>query len=154
MILVIGYGNETRGDDGLGPYVARRLAEKAVPGVRIVVGHQLLPEMALTVAESEHTIFLDAAASPRPFEVRTVQPCGESFGTHAGTPEGLLALTRQAFEKCPAAKVVAVGGERFDFHLGLSETARRHADEALAFLESLLTRSTLHHPVVEGSFHA
>lgn len=154
MILVIGYGNETRGDDGLGPYVARRLAEKDLPGVRVVVGHQLLPEMALAVAESERTILLDAAAGPRPFEVRTVQAGVASFGTHAGTPEGLLALTRQAFEKCPTALVVALGGETFDYRLGLSATAHRHAEEALAFLESLLTRRSVLPSVGEGSPHA
>ena len=44
--LVIGYGNELRGDDGAGIMVARRIAENPPPGVRSIVARQLTPELA------------------------------------------------------------------------------------------------------------
>ncbi len=45
-ILVLGYGNELRGDDGLGPLVARTVADANIPGVRVLTARQLLPEFA------------------------------------------------------------------------------------------------------------
>ena len=43
--LVIGYGNELRGDDGLGPYIAARVEEQCLPHVRTLTVHQLTPEL-------------------------------------------------------------------------------------------------------------
>ena len=39
-LLVIGYGNELRGDDGVGPWVARSVADWQVAGVEAVAVHQ------------------------------------------------------------------------------------------------------------------
>ena len=36
MTLVIGVGNPDRGDDGVGPAVASRVAALGLPGVRVV----------------------------------------------------------------------------------------------------------------------
>src|SRR5947209_7059306 len=37
-VLVIGYGNELRGDDGVGPCVARTVASWQRPGLRALAG--------------------------------------------------------------------------------------------------------------------
>jgi len=46
MILLIGYGNELRGDDAIGPLVARALAELRLPGTQVLALTQLTPELA------------------------------------------------------------------------------------------------------------
>ena len=51
-LVVIGYGNELRGDDGAGPRVARAVAAHNLPGVQIITAHQLTPEMADGLAEA------------------------------------------------------------------------------------------------------
>ena len=61
MILVIGYGNELRRDDGLGPRVAASLAG---PGVRALAVRQLTPELAEEVATARLVVFVDARVNP------------------------------------------------------------------------------------------
>ena len=39
--LVIGYGNESRRDDGIGRYVVEQLAKQDLPGVELQTAHQL-----------------------------------------------------------------------------------------------------------------
>jgi len=46
-VLVIGYGNTLRGDDGLGQRAAEALAQRALPdGVEVLSCHQLTIELA------------------------------------------------------------------------------------------------------------
>ena len=48
-MLLIGYGNPGRRDDGLGPALAGAIAAADLPGVEVESGYQLLPEDALAV---------------------------------------------------------------------------------------------------------
>src|ERR1043165_3956952 len=59
-LLVIGYGNELRGDDAAGPEVARSIAELQLPGVEVLVRPILTPELADNVAQAATVIFVDA----------------------------------------------------------------------------------------------
>ena len=50
-VLVIGYGNSLRGDDGIGPAVAQAFAdEDATECADVIVCHQLTPELAESIA--------------------------------------------------------------------------------------------------------
>ena len=62
-VLVIGYGNTLRGDDGIGPAVAGEIDRLAVPGVRVIVVHQLTPELAADLAACRRAVFIDAATT-------------------------------------------------------------------------------------------
>jgi hypothetical protein len=59
-LLVIGYGNELRGDDGVGPAAARAVAAWNEPGVQGIATHQLTPELADAIAGAEEVVFVDA----------------------------------------------------------------------------------------------
>jgi hydrogenase maturation protease len=62
-ILVIGYGNSLRSDDEAGCRVADLVASWELPYVRSLTVHQLTPELAEPIAQSELTIFVDACVS-------------------------------------------------------------------------------------------
>ena len=69
--LLIGYGNPGRGDDGLGPAFARRIAARQLPGITIDIDYQLTVDHALMISEAETVVFADAAldaeaATPSP----------------------------------------------------------------------------------------
>ena len=49
-LLVIGYGNSLRRDDGVGPRVAEAIEELNLPGVRTLVCQLLTPEFADPIA--------------------------------------------------------------------------------------------------------
>src|SRR5690242_12833541 len=92
-VLVIGYGNPLRGDDGVGWHAAEALAkslqdEERVPAERVMVlaCHQLTLELAEPLSRVERVIFIDACDGPPPGSVDR-QPIGsvlESQG--AGGP--------------------------------------------------------------------
>ena len=63
-VLVIGYGNELRGDDGVGPRVARELSPRLGVsfGVSAIDVHQLMPELA--GAAGGRTEAVDSSSTP------------------------------------------------------------------------------------------
>ena len=71
-VLLLGYGNPGRLDDGLGPALAARVEALALPGVTVQADYQLCLEDAEAAARHDVVIFADAAASgAEPFSFQT-----------------------------------------------------------------------------------
>jgi hydrogenase maturation protease len=64
-VVVFGIGNADRGDDGVGPAVARTLLERGVPGLRVVVAAEPLDLLDDDVS-GDVVVVVDAACSGRP----------------------------------------------------------------------------------------
>jgi hydrogenase maturation protease len=120
-ILILGYGNTLRGDDGLGVIVAQRLAEKlaAEDGVDVIDAHQLLPEMAHTISQYDYVYFVDAAARgvPGTFAHSRVEPVGgdETAFSHNVSPARLLLAAQTLYGRRPAAELCTVAAASFEF---------------------------------------
>ena len=137
--LVIGYGNTLRGDDGIGPAVAEEVAALGLSGVRVIVAHQLTPELAAELANARLAVFIDAAVSGEP--ARAVRIQGTVVGemtTHVANPCGLLALCTAVYGRCPEAWLVTAAGADFEVRDGLSPTGRENAREVLSYVEYLI----------------
>lgn len=144
-VLVIGYGNPGRRDDGLGPRLADELSRVGLPGVDVDSAYQLQAEDAAAVAEHDVVVFVDAdVACPDPFELRSIVPAGEPrFSTHSLAPETVLSMAWKYLDARPDAYVLAIRGEDFDgFGEGLSERGRRNLSAALSFIEEFLEERT------------
>jgi hydrogenase maturation protease len=146
MVLVIGYGNDLRGDDGIGRRVAEAIAEAGLPGVRVRTTHQLTPELAAEIAEASRVIFVDALADSTIESVQVQQLAIEEtpdWSTHTADPRVLLALTRALYGATPDAWWVMVPGRDFGFEEGLSpfanENVRRAIDRVIALARKNLT---------------
>ena len=61
QLLVIGYGNEMRGDDAAGPMVAREIAACGFDRIQALPVPLLLPDLALDMAEADKVVFVDAS---------------------------------------------------------------------------------------------
>src|SRR5262245_60332112 len=124
-VLVIGYGNPLRGDDGLGWYAAQALADQAQdPSVEIMACHQLAPELAEQVSQADFVLFVDARAGQIPGELfcEPVEPatdCNAAL-THHLTPPALLTWADQLFGRYPDAMEISIGGESFELGTELS----------------------------------
>ncbi|PPT05423.1 NADH-reducing hydrogenase maturation factor [Geitlerinema sp. FC II] len=59
-MLVIGYGNSLRGDDGIGRAIAEQVASWNLPHVRSLSLHQLTPELAEELSRVDRAVFIDA----------------------------------------------------------------------------------------------
>jgi hydrogenase maturation protease len=142
-ILLIGYGNLYRGDDGIGWLTAQALADRPhAAGVQITACHQLTPELAADVAPAQLVIFIDASLRGRPGEImclpvaRASNPCHDL--THHLDPAALLALAHQVFRRTPRAYVFSVGGEFFGYRQGLSDSVRRAQEELIHRIEVMI----------------
>lgn len=120
-ILVIGYGNPLRADDGLGCHVARQIGHhlRGDERVEVVPCHQLSPEIAERIARAEFVIFVDASTEGEPGTITqsTVVP-EKDFGGKFGdptTPSTLLAAAQALHGACPQAVLFAMTGWCFEF---------------------------------------
>ena len=104
-LLVIGYGNTLRQDDGVGPKVAETVAALDLPGVRTLACPLLTPELAEPLSQACVVIFVDAAVdAPREVQMRKLAPAETSqVMAHAASPATLLALARDVFGHAPQA---------------------------------------------------
>ncbi len=121
-VLVIGYGNLLRGDDGVGRYVIDAL-EPLLPEEATASIHQLTPEWAETISHTRMVVFVDAAVGDNPGEVRHLQlePTVGQPGSHELTPEGILSMAAELYGRCPMAYIVTITGGSFEFSDSLTE---------------------------------
>jgi len=141
-IVVLGYGNPGRQDDGLGPALAAAMeAGGARTGVSIESDYQLCVEDAAEVAQHDAAVFADASKTcSAPFEFQRLQPRMESsFTSHHVTPEAVLALAAELFGRRVEGYMLSIRGYEFDaFAEELSAGARENLAAAVKFMEQKL----------------
>jgi len=138
-LLIIGYGNPLREDDGVGWRVAEMAAE-ALPDATMLTAHQLTPELSEPISRAGRVVFIDAAAEGVPGEVRYVALSPASAyrpGSHESTPDGLLALAAVLFGRCPPAHMLTIVGHSF----GLGETLSPTVEAAIPIAVRLIGES-------------
>lgn len=147
-VLVIGYGNPGRLDDGLGPAVADAVAAWRLPGVHVDADYQLCVEDAAVIAEHDVVLFVDASVTgPEPYAFERLTPAADlapGFSSHSLEPAALMALARELFGARAEGWVLAVRGYAFDeFGERLSPRALANMHAALAFLGPVLAERRL-----------
>ena len=135
-VLLIGYGNPGRGDDGLGPAFAQRVAALNLLGVDVEIDYQLTVEHALMISSAMSVVFADAAIdADAPFYFRPLGAASDSsLGSHHLTPGAALSLSRLLFGTMPMGFVLGLRGSRFgDMSEEISETGLRSLEAAQSF---------------------
>ncbi len=141
MILVIGYGNELRGDDAVGPQIAEIVESWQSPQVRAFARHQLTPDLAEPLAAAQTAIFVDASieAPSAGVQAHIIIPAAPEPGLgHTGDPRALLALTQALYGRCPQTWLITIPATRFDFGAPLSPAAQQGKAEALRHIRRLI----------------
>lgn len=136
MMLIIGYGNSLRGDDGLGEYISRRLRDMLTrPDVEILSQYQLTPELVEPISRADRVIFIDArtGAVPGAIECARVEPVPDAGPLmHHVSPAGLLAASWGLYGRHPEAVLFSVAGDCFDYGEGLSPAVQAAVPALLA----------------------
>jgi hydrogenase maturation protease len=132
--LVIGIGNDSRQDDGLGWALLDEI-EKAYPEkVELVYRYQLNIEDAELIKDAECVLFVDACAD-EVNEGSIIEPCspnGEiTYTTHALSPSAVLALCNQVYQENPEAYVLKMQGYEWELAGGLTHRAKKNLEKAL-----------------------
>jgi hydrogenase maturation protease len=135
-ILVLGYGNPGRQDDGLGPAVAGAISRMGWQNITTVDNYQLNIEDALEVAAHEIVWFVDAAkVGDASFSVTEISPSETvEFTSHLLRPAALLAIAQRYCERAPPAFLLAIRGYEFEFVEGLTAGGRDNLRAALGML--------------------
>jgi len=144
-ILLIGYGNPGRLDDGLGPALAAAVEKMNIPGVTVDADYQLNVEDAKAVADHEVVIFADAdVKGPEPFSFKKLEPQrAVSFSSHSVQPQALLALAEDLFQHRVPGYILGIRGYEFnEFGERLSEQAASNLDSAINYIEKVLRHGT------------
>ena len=139
-ILVYGYGNPGRQDDGLGPYLSEEIGRFNLPLVDTDANYQLQIEDADLISKYDLVIFIDAdTEGSEPFNARRLEPEAKvSYTTHRLGPESVLALCKSVYGVVPESWLIGIRGYNFDIHEGLTEKALSNSREAIGFIKQLL----------------
>ncbi|MDJ0992682.1 MAG: hydrogenase maturation protease [Dinoroseobacter sp.] len=143
MVLLIGYGNPGRGDDGLGPALAQRIEKRSLSDLEVKIAFQLTVEHALDVAKADIVVFADACmASQEPFtftEISSTSP--GDLDSHNVSPQSVLALAEELFGSSARGFALAISGCEFgEVKEGMSDPAIAHLGAAEAFLLGWFSR--------------
>ncbi len=142
-ILVIGYGNPGRLDDGLGPAFAEQIQSLAMPDVTVEANYQLNIEDAELISRFEVVVFADASVNAaEPFEFKPLEAAEPmvGFSSHSISVASLLGLSEQLFNAKPHAYTMAIRGYDFDdYGEVLSSLAQQNLTAATAFFREWLS---------------
>lgn len=143
-ILLIGYGNPGRGDDGLGPALAAQIEALGIRGLTVDIDYQLTVDHAALIAAHDVVVFADAMIGLAvPYRFAEVDAAPASLGSHQVSPEAALALARLLFGHAPPGWMLAIAGEEFgEVKEGLSPSARASLSGAVAYLRSWIEAET------------
>jgi hydrogenase maturation protease len=143
-ILVYGYGNPGREDDGLGQALVEKLEEwvklEGIQGIEFDSNYQLNIEDAEIISNQDIVIFADASTEEIT-DYQLTEVDGEndvSFTTHAASPGYILKLSQDLFGKVPEVKLLHIKGYRWEFKEGLSKKAKINLEKAFVFIKEYI----------------
>ena len=135
-MLLIGIGNCSRRDDGLGWAFLDRIKKKLPAGVELIYKYQLNIEDAEMISETDTVIFIDAFSGKLKtgFSFDKCLPADSfEFTTHALSPGVIVSLCKNLYDTKPDAFILKIQGTEWELKDGLSQPAERNLQKAFEF---------------------
>jgi hydrogenase maturation protease len=141
QVLIIGYGNTLRCDDGIGQIVAMEVETWNLSEVSCLYRHQLTPELAEQIAEFTAVIFIDASIEAQQVTLTPIpeQPSSKNW-THHLTPASIIYLTEFLYQTKPQAWLIQIPIEDLNFGEQISNLAEQGKQEALAIVKNIINK--------------
>lgn len=145
QILIYGYGNPGRQDDGLGNAFVEKMKfwveKEGLSGFEFDSNYQLNIEDAASIAEKDLVIFVDASIEK--IEDFLLTPIDEktdvAFTSHSASPGYIFYLSKELFGKQPPAYLLHIKGYHWDFAEGLSDKAKENLEKAFSAMKNILS---------------
>lgn len=141
-IVVIGIGNNTRQDDGLGWAFLDKLEKDGFNEDNLLYKYQLMVEDAELISAYKTVIFIDACKTDLKdgFAIERIYSSKQvSFSTHAIPPNQILNLCKTIYNKNPIAYIIKIEGYQWDFEISLSEKAHQNLNNSFKyFIKNLI----------------
>ena len=152
-MLVLGVGNPMRGDDGVGPEVATRVARLGLPDLEVASETEPLALLDHLRQEPGHdvVVVVDATApGQHPGRVRVLevaaQPLvrpGRPLGSHGLGVVDAVELARSLGLLPPRLTVIGIEALSDQLGTGLSDPVRERVDDAVRLVLQALTASAI-----------
>lgn len=152
-ILLVGIGNNCRGDDGLGWKFIELVESMGLDFIDHEYRYQLQVEDAVLISEYDVVYFVDASSEnlTKGYELRNCIACDEEqVSSHAQSPGAILKLTNHLYKKFPQAFLLVIAGESWELQTSLSETAEKNLVEAVSFFAELFFETEVAETVING----
>ncbi|MDP2653537.1 MAG: hydrogenase maturation protease [Candidatus Omnitrophota bacterium] len=139
-MLVIGYGNPMRSDDGVAGVVLRRLEEHHIPNLTLKSVHQLHLELLEEACGHDGVILVDACETGEDvsFEKVGVDPSAGMASSHHLSPQLFLHLARIIYNRTFPLYLCSIRGESFEMGETLSPRVLARVDEAVALIKKFI----------------
>jgi hydrogenase maturation protease len=143
-ILVYGYGNPGREDDGLGIRFAEIIEtwaeENSALAIDVDMNYQLNIEDALTISGYDVVFFVDASMEPIDEYIMTrVTPSDKvNFSMHSVSASYITYLSREIYDKQPITFLIHIKGYQWELKEGLTEKAIKNMQSALGYFKGLI----------------
>ena len=141
-VLIFTYGNPSRGDDALGPFMfdmleAYKRETGKLDGVDLLTDFQLQIEHAVDLENRRHILFVDAGVTCRePYELQLLKAeRDDSYTTHAMSPASVLSVYQQ-INRCeaPPAYLLTIRAYEFGLGVAMSNRASKNLQKAFDFI--------------------
>lgn len=138
-ILIVGIGNNTRQDDGLGWCFLDLLEKTGFNEENLLYKYQLMVEDAELISNYKTVFFVDANKTglTNGFSIERIYPSENvSFSTHNVPPNQILNLCETIYNKNPKTYVVKIQGYEWDFKIGLTHKASENLEKSINFFNN------------------
>lgn len=142
-ILVYGYGNPGRRDDGLGNEFVQSIKgyldqePSLKEWIHTESNYQLNVEDSELISNYDRVWFVDASMEEdlEAFFVGPVDPQSDvTFTSHSASPSGVLKLCEELFSISPDCRLIHIRGYDWSFQEGISDRARENLNQAVESL--------------------
>lgn len=137
MKVIIGYGNELRGEDGFGIEVIKKLRSYKHEDIKLITLFCLTPELILELLEADEILFIDAC-----FDVEnsyifacSILKNGSNLSHHI-EPHILMALLREVYQKEIDYSIYSMLTCNFE-HIENTQRYHRCIDDLALYLRDL-----------------
>lgn len=145
-ILIIGYGNPSRGDDALGCLVLDFIEQHAdLTHIECITDFQLQIEHALDLKDRALVLFADAEVNTQQaFTLTELSAIKDnSFSSHAISPAAVLAVYENITgQSPPPCFLLSIQASSFELGEDLSDSAKANLAQANNFVLQLLNHAT------------
>ncbi|MDJ0658053.1 MAG: hydrogenase maturation protease [Crocosphaera sp.] len=146
-ILIIGYGNTLRGDDGVGYKIAEMIDQWNVNNITSIAVHQLTLDLAEKISQVDIVIFIDAVPitniNAAKLEIKSISVNSKINNlVHHNNPQQLLSLTQAIYQHLPKAYWILVPAINFNFSEELSPITQKYVKLTLVKIKRFLSNQS------------
>jgi hydrogenase maturation protease len=140
-ILVYGYGNPGRQDDGRGIALSETIEtwarENEIRDIETDSNYQLNIEDADRISTFDLVIFADATKEKiKGYALTSLKPSPKiDFTMHSVSPAFILNLCREVYQRKPSAYLLHIKGYEWEFMKDMTAEAGKNLEEAALFLK-------------------